>query len=423
VVETTRKFQMKFSVATNFDPEVVKEIAKFNHDNTFLSVFGKLKKDLIGGGRSSINLPKVSMNELKRYIQLSHKHGLKFNYLLNPICLGNREFIRKEHRRILNFLGNLSEAGVDNVTINSPYLCEIIKKQFPNLKITIGHFAYISTIRQIKYWEELGADEITLQHHTNRNFNLLEGMLRYTKGSGIGLRIIANNFCLHDCPFSIYHATGLAHSSNEKQKFNHLYIDYNVIRCNTAKIKDPVKLLSSNWVRPEDVRYYEELCEKTGNYNFSLKLVDRTKTSEFLKRVIKAYALHSYTGNLTDILNLGITSNIDHYDKKALVIAIITGSYNLKTMRKYADVFNLPALYIDNQKLDGFIEKFIHNYDCDLKTCNDFHVANREENSIKSCDYCSKWARAAIALDETEANRWIDKAEGFLGDLSNSKLF
>lgn len=423
MVETIRKFQMKYSIATNFDPEVVREIARFNQDHIFFSVFGKLKKDIIGGGRSSINLPKVSNNKLTDYIQLCHSHGLKFNYLLNPICLGNREFMRREHRQILKFLDHLRNAGVDNVTINSPYLCELIKRQYPDFKITIGHFAYVSTIRQIKYWEELGADEITLQHYLNRNFNLLEEMLSYTKKSGVGLRIIANNFCLHDCPYSIYHATGLAHSSNHKQKHNHLYVDYNVIRCNTAKIKDPVKLITSNWVRPEDVSYYEELCEKTGNYNFSLKLVDRTKTTEFLKTVIQSYALHSYQGNLVDILNLGITSNIYKFDKKALLIGIITGSYKLKMMSKYADVFKLPAIYIDNQKLDGFIEKFVDNYDCGLKICNDFYAARQDEGNAKSCDYCRKWAVNAITINEKEANEWLGKSEDFLNDLSKSKLF
>ena len=423
MAETARKFQMKYSVATNFDSEVINEITKFNQDKTFFSVFGKLKKDIIGGGRSSINLPKISMNGLKEYIKLCHNYQLKFNYLLNPICLANREFIRTEHRKIIKFLDSLSNVDVDNVTINSPYLCELLKKQFPNLKITIGHFAYVSTIQQINYWEELGADEITLQHHTNRNFKLLEEMLLHTKKSGIGLRIIGNNFCLHDCPFSIYHATGLAHSSDQKQKHSHLYIDYNVIRCNTAKIKDPVKLISSNWVRPEDVRYYEELCEKTGNYNFSIKLVERTKNTEFLKKVIQAYALHSYTGNLIDILNLGTTSNIYKYDKIALIIAVITGSYNLKVIRKYADIFNLPSFCIDNQRLDGFIEKFIDNYDCNLKVCDDYYAILPDDGNAQSCNYCRKWAENSITFTKTETEKWIDKSESFLNDLSESKLF
>jgi collagenase-like PrtC family protease len=415
--------QMKYTVATNFDPKVVEAISKVNQEHSFISVFGKLKKDIIGGGRSSITLPKLSLADLQAYIRLCHHHGLKFNYLLNPLCLGNREFVRKEHYQILKFLDRLVAADTDNVTINSPYLCELIKKQYPQLKITIGHFAYVFSIRQIKYWVELGADEITLQHFINRNFILLEEMLQYTKKSGIALRIIGNNFCLHDCPYSIYHASGLSHSSDRKQKFNQLYIDYNIIRCNTAKMKDPVQMLTSNWVRPEDVKYYEQLCEKTGNHNFYIKLVDRAKTTEFLKRVINAYASQSYNGNLVDILNWGITANIYRYDKTALITAIVTGFYNVRTMRKYANVFNLPAIFINNQKLDGFIEHFIHRYECNLKICNDFYAAEPGEDNVRSCDYCRKWAENAITFKETEVKSWLEQTESFLADLSDSKLF
>ncbi|HBF36259.1 MAG TPA: hypothetical protein DDW50_02950 [Firmicutes bacterium] len=57
--QAAKKFQMKYTVATHFDPERGEEIARYNQDDIFTSVFGKLKKDIIGGGRSLINLPKV----------------------------------------------------------------------------------------------------------------------------------------------------------------------------------------------------------------------------------------------------------------------------------------------------------------------------------------------------------------------------
>jgi hypothetical protein len=92
-------------------------------------------------------------------------------------------------------------------------------------------------------------------------------------------------------------------------------------------------------------------------------------------------------------------------------------------MKKYADVFNLPALYIDNQKLDGFIEKFINNYDCDLKSCNEYNAIESEEGNTHLCNYCRKWAENSVVFNETEVKKWIDKSEGFLNDLSSSKLF
>ena len=45
--QAIKKFQMKYTVATNFDPELIEEIARYNQDGIFASVFGKLKKDII----------------------------------------------------------------------------------------------------------------------------------------------------------------------------------------------------------------------------------------------------------------------------------------------------------------------------------------------------------------------------------------
>ena len=53
----------------------------------------------------------------------------------------------------------------------------------------------------------------------------------------------------------------------------------------------------SDWVRPEDVHHYEELCNKTGK-NLTLKLTDRARTTDWLTEVVKAYAEKSYNGNL-----------------------------------------------------------------------------------------------------------------------------
>lgn len=83
---------MKFCLATNFDPELIDAVNKYDSDKSITEIFGKLAKDIIGGGRHSFVLPKISWKDLANYVSLCHKNKLKFNYLMNALCTSNMEY-------------------------------------------------------------------------------------------------------------------------------------------------------------------------------------------------------------------------------------------------------------------------------------------------------------------------------------------
>ena len=43
--------------------------------------------------------------------------------------------------------------------------------------------------------------------------------------------------------------------------------------------------------------------------------------------------------------------------------------YNISQMFNYSKIFDLPNIYIDNTKLDGFLKKFVDDYACNHKIC------------------------------------------------------
>lgn len=55
---------MKLSVATNFDHELIPQLAPY----PVYEVYGKLAQDALGGGRSSYLIPHISGKRLKEHI-------------------------------------------------------------------------------------------------------------------------------------------------------------------------------------------------------------------------------------------------------------------------------------------------------------------------------------------------------------------
>ena len=221
---------MRLSVATNFEPELVDGLAGYPvHE-----LFGKLPADALGGGRASYMLSPLSKQALAAHVRDAHRHAIRFNYLLNAACLDNREWTRKGQRDIRRLLDWLAEIEVDAVTVSLPYLLDLIKRAYPQFRVTVSVFAGVDHVQKAKMWEELGADCITLESLVNTN-------------------------CLQSCPFSQAHMVALAHASQAGHGSHGLLLDYCFLQCSRMKLGEPVNYIRSDWIRPEDLRHYEAL--------------------------------------------------------------------------------------------------------------------------------------------------------------------
>ena len=66
--------------------------------------------------------------------------------------------------------------GVDTFTVTIPYLAQYIEKKFPSVNITVSIIANVNNLNKVKYWENIGADAITLSLDLNRNFRELRNI-------------------------------------------------------------------------------------------------------------------------------------------------------------------------------------------------------------------------------------------------------
>lgn len=390
---------MKFAVPTNWRADL---IGKINKANVY-ELYGKLTVDFVGGGRVSASLPVVSRKQAGRHVLEAHNNGLKFNYLLNANCLNNAEWTIRGQDSLTRLIDWLVDINVDSVTVCSPYLLELIKRRYPKLKVYISTLSRIDSVEKAKFWESLGADEITPSFvDINRNFRMLK---KIREGVKCGIKLIANLDCLYQCPFFTYHANSVAHASQSGHQMRNFLIDYYYLTCDYKRIADPEQLIRSGWIRPEDLHYYEDIgIDK-------IKLLDRRMTTEQISFIVDVYTKKGYDGNLLDLFP-HTTKTIVHqkgsafHKLKYFFRPFLVNVFKLAEGRK---LFGDRKIFIDNRKLDGFLDFFLKE-DCDLKSCDD-------------CGYCKRIAAQAIKIDTEYQRKTLQKYSQFRDGLISGRMF
>ncbi len=285
-----------FSVATNFDPELLTEIDRLNRQyaNTIVEIYGSLPTSITGSGRSPRSLPQITKEELKEHIKLAHSYQLAFNYLLNAPNpkIAERDLIVKFDAEI----DYLREIGVDIVTIADKTLIKQVKSNHPDLEVHASIILGVDTTQEAEELAEIGVSVITTNQFTiNRNAKRLEELVKSVKDYNTKIRLYANISCLNHCPRATAHYTALGKSSREGRNEN-LNHDPFLIWCMGQYFDDSTNLLQSPFIRPEGIPLYASF----GIVDF--KLSDRREATSTLIELYKAYLGGEFHGNLYNLL-------------------------------------------------------------------------------------------------------------------------
>lgn len=391
---------MNLSIPTNWQPGLLGGINKAK----VIEIYGKLDKDPVGGGRPSYILPYLDKSRVREHVSEVHKHGLKFNYLLNATCLGNSEWSANWQKRTRSLLDWLGSIGVDAVTVGIPYLLELVKKCYPALQAKVSVCAQVSNSFQAKYWEDLGADEISLAPWSlNRDFEFLSRIRGAVK---CRLQIYANTRCLSGCPFVQHHYSSISHSSASNGARNEFFIDYCRYSCAFLALSEPWRIIASSWVRPEDLHYYEE-----AGIN-SVKLSDRSMETEHIRRIVEAYTAERYDGNLMDLFTSPSKSLGNHKKYTWKKIRFFFHPFKVYLFRLYRLLSLIPEhdpTVLDNRELKGFIQFFIE------KRCR--------RDSCRECGYCRGVAERALHIPQNYRDRMLGIYKELLEGACGGSLF
>ena len=321
--------ETQFFLATSWDDLLIIKLSMLNNlysGRKITEIYGSFPISVTGSGRPAYRLPPVSFEHAVRHVSLAHEQGIKFNYLMNAPDFDGQENDRQWVKKVINFVARLDkEIKVDSLTIAHPFLIRLVKEKFPHLKVYLSLIAGVATLKKAKEYEAMGVDLVYLNPHTiNRNFDRLIGIAEKIK---VPIGLYANIPCLSACPHrdTHYQFFGQASRSGIEDKFP---LDPFIVRCSLIYLTDPVQLLRSPFIRPEDITEYQKMGIKI------FKLSDRSESTAFLLETADAYLSGHYHSDLFKLIFRGGNK-------------FKTGIKNL-----YPEVENLPVpIMINNDQL------------------------------------------------------------------------
>ncbi len=360
---------MRLVVATNWDDELLRGLEGL----PVHCVFGKLQRDLVGGGRPSSILPAVDWADMARHIALAHDLGFRFNYLWNATSLADAEYDPTYVAEMEDQLRRLVAIGTDGLVVGLPWMIDLAKRVDPDLEVTVSSLIDVISPREAKQFEAMGADTIVLHHAANRDIQVLQEIRASVR---CDLELILNNSCVYQCPYSnCHHVSPSFHSRTGSAPI----LEYELFWCAGRHARDGAEIIRSRWIRPEDLHFYEGL----GYDRF--KIAGRGRDTAWLLRSARAYAARSYAGDLTDIISMSQHAPLRLAQRRAAEPA---GAHAAEWAAIADGLAPIVDLRVDNRRIPPDFIRFFAAHDCNTLSC-------------RTCGYCEQVARKAVRGVET----------------------
>lgn len=361
-----------FNVPADFKKTTIDKFAELNQkyeDSKVWETYGQITvNNVFGSGRPVDLLPDIDYHALDEYAEYSRKHGIGFNYTLNATCLGNKEFTDDGIRKIVKLLDRLYEMGIDSLTVAIPSVIELIKNHKYPFHVKSSVLCEVVNANKAQAYKNLGAERLVVYESMNRSFDRLK-TIREVFGENVEL--IVNVICHKNCIYRPFHQNQCAHDSMRKEKS----VDYYTHKCMIQRTENLGNLLRLAWIRPEDMKYYTGI----GIQYFKLQGRHSVYQGDPV-RAVEAYMKESFDGNLMELLDLFAPTN----------------SFQV---------------YLDNKKLDGFIEPFAKEPSFCRENC-------------KACGYCDNFVKKCIDVEKAKetfalAGKFYDQFDEYMNKLHN----
>ncbi len=235
---------------------------------------------------------KEEMFEELKYIR---SLGVSLSLLFNANCYGAGAVSPDFKREIIDDTGELvAKLDLTDITTTSPFVAKVIKKEFPQIRVTASVNMWVGTTQAMKYLGE-DFDGFYMQREYNRDFKKIKELSNWCAANGKMLKLLANSGCLYSCPFHIFHDNLVAHEKQASLLGNALSTRPSPcwdMMYSLSSEEAAATFLQESWIRPQDISEYE-------GYFSEVKLATRMHSNP--RRVVAAYVSGRFYGNMFDL--------------------------------------------------------------------------------------------------------------------------
>lgn len=279
----------------------------FEHRQSLESVHFGLQSPHVADARNVME-PK-ELDEIISALQLLG--GVPRYLLVNARIQDPDRYFDQEHlKRATSAMARLTqEAGLTGIVFADAYYLNALSKAAPEVAAQLEAVpsvncmidswsraeAYLRVVRSSKFRLP---SRLVLDRGLNRDPDKLRAVVKAIRKRWPGLRfmLLANEGCLPDCPFKPAHDAHLALARMPGCP-DRTFAMNRELGCVSSFLREPWRLFSSPFIRPEDTHRYEGVVD-------GIKLCGRERGGRaYLERVVEAYVQGVFKGNLLTLMD------------------------------------------------------------------------------------------------------------------------
>lgn len=232
-----------------------------------------------------------SLSDLEKQASYAHSKKVKLNLAINASCITQNKSNRQWWEEVASYFKDIESAGVDGVIIAHPFLMELVKEH-TQMQLIVSTVCDVRNGQTAAYFEKMGADVLVPSMNVNWNFKALKDIKRAAKN--MKLRLLVNEFCVHECPSRRFHYNHVTHGGDNVDYFSN---------CVGNLKKTPSLFLMNSAIRPEDTDLFSEFADE-------FKIVSRMCKPDYIIKMIEAYSSKKYDGNFVDLFGSEFSNSI-----------------------------------------------------------------------------------------------------------------